>query len=155
MITVLLGTNPYSFERLIRQVDQIASNHSMQFYVQLGNTQLVPRFCEYDRFVERKILLQKIMESDVIVSHGGFGSIHDALVCKKPVVAVPRQPRFGESQDIQEELVRELEKDKKIIAVYDINQLYEKIQNAYAKHIDYDSRNSICNIINDFLKKML
>jgi UDP-N-acetylglucosamine transferase subunit ALG13 len=153
LITVLLGTNPYSFERLIREVDAIAREYELQFYVQLGNTQLIPQFCTYERFVNRTTLFSKIMESDLVITHGGFGSIHDALECRKPVVAVPRQPHLGESQDVQEELVRELEKDGKVVAVYDIDKLYDKIQYAYSNKLNYNSKNNINEIINNYLQK--
>jgi UDP-N-acetylglucosamine transferase subunit ALG13 len=152
LIAVLLGTNPYSFTRLVNQVDFIASESNMHFYVQLGNTKNNPKYCEYERFVDHKKLLNKIYKSELVVSHGGFGSIRDALMCKKPVVAVPRRPELGESQDFQEELVRELEASGRLIGVYDINQLYSKIQEACTKKFHYGSQNNICKIINTFLK---
>jgi UDP-N-acetylglucosamine transferase subunit ALG13 len=152
LIVVLLGTNPYSFTRLVNQVDHLASESKMHFYVQLGNTQTIPAYCEYERFVDHEKLLDKIYKSELVLSHGGFGSIRDALMCKKPVVAVPRQPELGESQDCQEELVRELESSGRIVGVYDINQLYSKIQEACTKKFHYNSKNYICKIINSFLK---
>jgi len=152
LIAVLLGTNPYSFTRLVNQIDGIASDSNIHFYVQLGNTRNIPTYCEYERFIEHEKLIDMLYNSEVVVSHGGFGSICDALMCKKPVVAVPRRPELGESQDFQEELVRELEASDRVIGVYDINQLYSKIQEACTRKFNYESKNNVSKIINAFLE---
>lgn len=67
-------------------------------------------------------------------------SIRDALWCNKPVVAVPRKPEFGESQDCQEELVRELEKKGMVTGVYDVKNLYLAIQQEKLKKLIIDMK---------------
>lgn len=154
LILVMLGTNPYSFTRLIDNIDYISHKYDIKFFIQLGNTEKIPKYCSYERFIEHKELKKKIFSSQLVVSHGGFGSIRDALWCNKPVVAVPRKPEFGESQDCQEELVRELEKKGMVTGVYDVKNLYLAIQQEKLKKVDYRHENKIPHIINNYIKKL-
>ena len=79
MIAVLLGTNPYSFEPLVMAVDAIAERGEEEFFVQLGNTPYEPRHCAFVRFIEKELLEEKIDAATLVITHGGFGSIRDAL----------------------------------------------------------------------------
>ena len=151
MITVMLGTNPYSFDRLVKPVDELCGKNGWNAFVQLGNTKYTPLNMKYANFVPRDVLMNYIRKSDVVICQGGFGSIRDALSCDKPVVAVPRRREFGESPDDQVEMVREMEKEGYVIAVYDINGLEEAISKAR----DFDPvkrpKSRIPQIINEFL----
>ena len=151
MIVVLLGTNPYSFERLVKAVDAIAEKGEEEFFVQLGNTPYEPRYCPFVRFIMKESLEAKIREATVVITHGGFGSIRDALAKRKPVIAVPRMEKFGECMDRQMELVSELEKAGRILAVYDVSALHKTIgeaKNFVGREI---TPNRIPQIIAEFL----
>lgn len=154
LISVLLGTNPYSFERLVNEIDRIALEKKIKFYIQLGNTKKIPQYCQYDRFIQRDLLINKIIKSDMVITHGGFGSIFDAIRCNKTVIAVPRKRELGESQDFQEEIVKKLECDGRVIGVYDIKKLYKTLKKAYLKQNTFKTNNNICEIINNFILKI-
>lgn len=130
MIVALLGTNPYSFDRLIRPLDELAGKNAWQGFVQLGHTVYEPVNLEYQRFVPKPELMSRIEAADVVVCQGGFGSIRDALRLGKSVVAVPRKPELGESPDEQEEMVRAMEAEGYLIGVYDIGDLEQAIAKA-------------------------
>ena len=130
MIVVLTGTGPDSFDRLVRPVDELAQYNGWDVFIQLGHTHFEPKHCQYERFVERDVLLRMIEEADLIITQGGYGSIRDALLFNKPIVAVPRDPTLHESPDYQDEIVRAMEQKGYLIGVYDITQLEIAIQKA-------------------------
>ena len=153
MILVLLGTNPYSFKRLVRAVDILARDKQENIFIQLGNTNYSPSYCKYKRFLEKEKLLDLIKKAELIITHGGFGSILDCLKEGKRVVAVPRCPEFKESVDRQVELVKQLESEGRLIGVYDIQKLPEAIKIAKATSFSTESPNNISGLIIDFIER--
>ncbi len=151
MILVLVGTNPYSFERLVSEVDRLAKAGVADFFVQLGNTPYEPAHCDFERFVDKDIILKKMAEADVIICHGGFGSIRDALATGKVPVVVPRLQEKNECNDYQVELVKELDSEGRIVAVYDIAGLEDAIGQAPLKDFVGGEGNRIPRIIQEFI----
>ncbi len=131
MIVVLTGTGPDSFERLIKPLDELAGLRKWEIFIQLGHTPFEPRWCEYERFIERSRLMKIIEEAELVITHGGFGSMRDALALGKSVLAIPRRFEFKEVQDDhQEELVDELERKGYVISVRDMSNLETAIEKA-------------------------
>ena len=153
MILTLVGTNPYSFERLVATIDHLAAEKQWEVFVQLGNTPYEPVNCVFERFVDKDIILKKMEEAEVIICHGGFGSIRDALATGKVPVVVPRMPEKSECNDYQVELVKELEEEGRIIAVYDINDLAAAIEKAPHTRYVGGEGNRIPGIIQNFIDK--
>lgn len=151
MIVVLTGTNPYSFDRLVRVVDELAESRGWDVFVQLGNTAYEPRHCSWERFMKQEALFSIMAKADLIVSQGGFGSIRDGLAMGKKVVAVPRRPDLGESMDHQSGLVRTLEQNGHVLAVYDIDDLESVIDNAGGFTPKAPEPSRIPAIIRDYL----
>ena len=123
MILVLVGTNPYSFNRLVKAVDGYARANNEKVFIQIGHTKYEPKYSEYAPFLEKSQLIEKIKEAEFVITQGGFGGISDCLSLGKTVIAVPRKPAMGESPDDQEEIVRALEQESRLIGVYDIAEL--------------------------------
>jgi len=94
--------------------------------------------CHSNRYCKNiawKVLKQKvaiqIQKSKIIITHGGVGTIMTALKHGKKVIVVPRYKKFGEiADDHQLDITQELEKRRKIIAVYKIDNLSEAIRKA-------------------------
>jgi UDP-N-acetylglucosamine transferase subunit ALG13 len=152
MILVLVGTNPYSFDRMVRAVDEHARNSGEEIFVQLGNTDYVPQNAQYKRFLEKEEIFKKIEEADLIITQGGFGSIADCLKAGKKIVAVPRKPELKEAPDKQEELVRELERLGRLVGVYEIDTLPEAIKKARLTDFQQSGKQKISSIINTFIQ---
>lgn len=153
VILVLVGTNRYSFSRLVKAIDRYAKDTGEEIFIQLGHTDYIPEKAAYERFLDRAHIEEKIGQADVIVTQGGFGSIADCLIAGKRIVAVPRKPELNEAPDRQEELVRELEKLGCVIAVYDIEDLPSAINRAREMRPAASSSHRIPAIINDFIRK--
>lgn len=131
MIVVLTGTGPDTFERLIKPLDELARLRQWQIFIQLGHTSFEPQWCKYERFIERPRLMKIIEEAELVITHGGFGSMRDSLALGKSVVAIPRRFDFNEVQDDhQEELVNELERKGFVIGVRDMGDLEGAIERA-------------------------
>ena len=152
LIVVLTGTGPDTFERLIRPLDELTGRHGWEVFVQLGHTPFEPQWCKYERFVERSGLIKIVENAELVITHGGFGSMRDALALGKPVVAVPRRVDFNEVQDDhQEELVSELERGGLVIGVRDMIDLEGAIEKARTFLPGTVPKSRIPDLISEFL----
>lgn len=153
LILALLGTNPYNFSRLAEAVDRYAGESGEEIFIQLGHTDYLPQHAKYERFLNKDDLLKKVNEADIVITQGGFGSIADCLRENKKVVAVPRKPALKEAPDDQEELVRELEKLGRLLAVYEIEKLPETVEKAKAFEPQRYGKHKIGILINQFIQE--
>jgi UDP-N-acetylglucosamine transferase subunit ALG13 len=123
LILATVGNTEQGFDRLMRAVEEMISsvpNHE-DVFIQYGNSRVVPSNCRAVAFVSRDEFDQLILQASLVITHGGAGSIGKCLLSGKRPVVVPRRKAFGEHvNDHQLELVRELESQGRIYAVYDI-----------------------------------
>lgn len=87
MIFVTVGTT-LPFDDLIKTIDNLAGNKTIQEPVicQIGNGSYIPQHCEYFRFTPS--LDEHIDKADIVVCHGGTGSVLGAIAKGKKFVAV-------------------------------------------------------------------
>ncbi len=97
MIFVTYGTQPHNFEYLTYLVNHIDSKYHVvvQFgesinHLKREETLAFDYSPEYGSYVEA---------SDIIITHGGVGSIMNALSKEKKVIVVPRLAEFEEHVD--------------------------------------------------------
>jgi len=152
LITVLVGTNPYNFNRLVQFMDDYAKATGEEIFIQLGHTEYHPSFSRYERFLSKNELIEKVRQAEIVITQGGFGSIADCLIEGKKVIAVPRKPELNEAPDRQEELVRELEKQGRIIGVYEIENLPAAIELARNSNFEKGNAHRIPSLIREFIK---
>lgn len=152
MIFVTVGTPKYDFSRLVKAVDELQTKEKI--VVQLGYTKYVPKNCEWFRFTTPEKIEQLVKQCRVHISHGGIGSIMMPLEYVKPVVAVPRMKKFDEHvNDHQMQIVKEMEKQKKVIAVYDIGKLQAALEKAGKMKVVHKKKGTrIISIIGKFLE---
>jgi len=152
VILVLLGTNPYPFTRLARQIDELAGRLNLDVFIQTGTTPYKPVHCESKAFLTYDEIKLKIEACELLVVQGGAGSIGDGLKAKKAVVAVPRYPNLGECPDDQEELVQALDRAGCVIGVYDVADLGAAIDRSHSFVPARLPENRIPQIIKNFLQ---
>lgn len=101
MILVILGTEQFPFERLVRKMDEIAGQMLFEdeVYVQLGSCQYEPRNCAWKRYIDFGEMVDKIRAAGVVISHAGAGTTLLCLHLGKRPILVPRQKKFGEHVD--------------------------------------------------------
>jgi UDP-N-acetylglucosamine transferase subunit ALG13/SAM-dependent methyltransferase len=94
MILVTTGTHEGQFDRLVRKVDEIASEIEEKIIIQIGYGKYIPKNAEFFRFKPTLNLLYK--EARLIITQSATSLIEVALKYKKPVITVPRQVRYKE-----------------------------------------------------------
>lgn len=100
MIFVSVGTQKFQMDRLMREVERLASiMPEEKFVVQYGNSTYIPNNCEVHQFMDRDQFSKYIYESDILILHGGVGTIMQGIHCHKPIIVVPRLKEFGEHVD--------------------------------------------------------
>jgi UDP-N-acetylglucosamine--N-acetylmuramyl-(pentapeptide) pyrophosphoryl-undecaprenol N-acetylglucosamine transferase len=122
MILVTVGTLP--FTRLIRKMDEIAAQIEEEVIMQIGKDCYVPENADYFTFRGYVEMQELCKRARLVVCHGGVGSIVTAIEGGAAVVAVPRSKEHGEAvDDHQQEIVRLLAEEGKIIAASDVDEL--------------------------------
>jgi uncharacterized protein (TIGR00661 family) len=154
LIFVTVGNRPEGFERLLKKIDECAKNGVIcDVFVQTGYSNYNPTYCSHTKFVGFNEFQHLVEKSDIIITHGGAGSILTALSFKKPIITVPRLGKYGEIiNDHQLQLIGILEREGKIIAVYDIEDLEKAIEKAKSFRPEKANRGSnITELIESYL----
>ena len=132
MIFVTVGTHEQPFDRLMKEIDRIASTTEEEVIVQYGYSTYIPSNCKSSQMISSQDMERYTKEARIIITHGGPGSILLALMNEKRPIVLPRQKKFGEHvNDHQVDFTKHLEKEGTIIPIYDIETL-EKAINEYS-----------------------
>ena len=144
--------HPTGFERLVKEMDRIAGKIDEEVIMQIGGTKYAPHNTKHFSFAtegELKILCRK---ARIVVTHGGVGTVLDALQERSTVVVVPRLKKYGEViDDHQLVFVQELEKQDKISAVYDVERLEEVLSKANLKPTDLAKDKRLVNALKKYI----
>jgi len=156
MIFLIIGTQKFQFNRLLKQVDGLVKNGLIDAPViaQTGNSDYTPRHYSYSRFYDKNEFEKYVEEAEMIITHSGVGAIMTAVKRKKKIVVVPRLRKYGEHvDDHQREIARAFEKKGYVVRCEENDALDEIIIKCrdfvppgYLEH-----SNEIVKIINDFL----
>lgn len=156
MIFVIVGSQKFPFERLIREMDRLVEKGVIndEVVAQIGVSAYEPKHMNWYRFMDKDNFDQHIENCSLLVTHAGEGSIMTGLLKKRKVIAVPRYEKLGEHvSDHQLEIARALEKQNCIINVEDITHLEHIIAHLDEYKLDeYESgRETILKTICDFI----
>ncbi|MFC5281967.1 PssE/Cps14G family polysaccharide biosynthesis glycosyltransferase [Pedobacter alpinus] len=101
MILVLLGTFKIEFSRPILAIENAIKSWeiSEEIIVQAGHTAFKSDFMTIRAFIEPKELDNLYERAEIIVTHGGVGSILRGFRMKKKIIAIPRLHKFKEHVD--------------------------------------------------------
>ncbi len=157
MILVLLGTQDNSFHRLLEKIQELIDKKVIKekVIVQAGRTKFESKDMEIFSLVPQDKLKEMMEKSDLVITHGGVGSIVMALKMGKKVIAVPRLSEFGEHvNDHQIQIVDSFNKQGFLIGVTELDDLEEAIEKAKKfepKKFVSQTENMI-NLIEDFIE---
>jgi len=157
LIFVTVGTHTEGFNRLLKEVDNLVGTEKIKEKVvmQIGNSTYKPRNAVWFRFVDLEKLSVLYKKSRIVITHGGAGSILNGLSNNKTVIVVPRLKKYNEvTNDHQLDLVKKLEMENKIIAVYSVKDLRDAIKKTWKIKKLNNTKNEICKEIERFLSKM-
>ena len=126
MILVTLGTQDKSFERLLKAIDKEIEKGNIKdkVIVQAGYTKYESPNMEIFDLIPNDEFDKLVSEADLIITHGGVGSILSAIKNNKIVIAAPRLKKYKEhTNDHQKEIIEEFVKDGYILGLNDFNKL--------------------------------
>ena len=153
MIFVTVGTHEQGMDRLFIQLDKlIESGHiKEEIFAQIGYANYIPKNYKYKKMIGYDEMDEYVRKSDIVITHGGPGSIFHPLQYNKIPIVVPRNPEFNEHVDNHQILfTKRLDENSKIIGIYDIETLNNSISN-------YKELSKKCNSYssskNEFIKK--
>ena len=133
MILVTLGTQDKSFERLLKAIDKQIDNKKIKekVVVQAGYTKYKSNNMEIFDYCSPEELDKLMKKADLVITHGGVGSILGALKYNKPIIAAARLEKYKEhTNDHQLQIIGEFAKNGHIIELKDFDKLDEKIKEA-------------------------
>ena len=131
MIFVTLGTQDKSFKRLLKAVDKAIEEKYIKdkVIVQAGYTKYESDRMEIFDLCGPRKFNQYMKDADIVITHGGVGSILSALKQDKKVIAMARLARYKEhTNDHQKEIVREFSKEGYILELKDSSELREVLK---------------------------
>lgn len=158
MIFVCLGTNDKSFSRLLEEIDRQINlgNIKEDVVVQAGCTSFSSCNMKIVDLMSMDEFLENINKCDLLICHGGVGTILDGLKHDKKIISFPRLSEYGEHvNDHQIEIIDEFFQCGYILTgeVSDLDKLLLDIKSFIPKK--YKSNNYKFNkIIRDYIDSL-
>ncbi len=126
MIFVTTGTHEDAFDRLVQAMDGLKREGliAQDVFIQTGYSAYKPEFCAYRDFLPFAEMMARMTEAEMVITHGGTGSIMLVLYHHKIPIVVPRQRKYHEHIDDHQVLFcQTMVKKGKILAAYETEQL--------------------------------
>lgn len=97
MILVTLGTQKQPFTRLLDIIE--SSNINDEIIVQAGHTKYESKKMKILDFISYEEMEKLVDKANIIITHGGTGSIVGPLKKEKKIIAMPRLSKYLEHVD--------------------------------------------------------
>ena len=156
MILVVLGTQDKQFPRLLKAVDQaiLSGFINERVIVQAGQTNYQSSNMEIFDFLPAPEFDKLMDEADLIITHGGAGTILSAIKKGKKIIAAPRLSKYMEHHnDHQKQIISEFSKDGYILPLYDFSKLGKLISKSkyfHPKKFESNTKN-MDNLIENYI----
>ncbi len=160
MILVLLGTQNNDFHRLLDEIEKNIKLGNIQdeVVVQAGFTKYKSNKMKIFKMIPKENLEKLINKADLIITHGGVGSIEMSLEKNKKVIAVPRLKKYKEHvNNHQVEIEKEFDKNGWLIGIDNVSELGEALKKSkefLPNRYENRRREKIINIVKTFIDKI-
>ena len=157
MILVLLGTQNNSFHRLLEEIERLIQKQVIkeEVIVQAGYTKYTSDNMKILDFIAKEELEKLQNKADLIITHGGVGSILLSITKDKKVIAIPRLHRYEEHvNDHQKEIVKLFNQKGYIIGVQEVEELeqaMQKVENFKPRKYELNNEKML-KIIEEFIE---
>ena len=159
MILVLLGTQNNSFHRLLEEIDKLIEKRVIdeKVIVQAGYTKYESKNMQIFDLITQEELEKYQEKADLIITHGGVGSIISSLKKGKKVIACPRLHEYQEHvNDHQKQIIEYFDEKGYIYGINNLSELEEAVLNIkdfkVKSYNDEDFGNTkMLKIITDFI----
>ena len=156
MIFITLGSQKFQFNRLLKKVDNLIETGVIreETFAQIGYSDYIPCNFKYKKFLDHKEFSDMIHKADIVITHGGSGSIVGAVKSRKKTIAVPRKAQYNEHvDDHQIQIIQQFTRQNLICACEDCEQLEAALD--MVRKTEYESYQSntedIINSIRNFI----
>lgn len=132
MILVLLGTQNNNFKRLLLEISNCINNGIIKdsVIVQAGYTAFKSSNMKIFDFISKDKMDSLISSADLIITHGGVGSILQGIKSGKKIIAVPRLKEYGEHvNNHQVQIIENFNNNGYIKGIFEIEDLGNAIKN--------------------------
>lgn len=157
MILIMLGTQNNSFHRLLEEVQRCIDNKIIQdeVVVQAGSTKFKSKDMKIFKLVSSQKLDKYMEDADLIITHGGVGSIVSCIKKGKKVIAVPRYRKYGEHvNDHQLQIIQTFDSQGFIKGIKAVEELEEALKEIpeFKPEKFVSNTNKIISIIDEFIE---
>ena len=131
MIFVTVGTHDKPFKRLLVEIQRLIDKGIIKdkVIVQAGSTKFESKDMTILDLIPMDEFNKYISECDLLITHGGVGSITDALKKNKKVIAVPRMVEYNEVvNDHQMQIIENFSKVGYIIGTRDVSEIEDALK---------------------------
>lgn len=158
MIFVTLGTQDKSFTRLLDAIENKIKTGKItdEVIVQAGTTKYKSKYMKIYKLLSIKKFEGYINSCDLLITHGGVGSILGGLKLHKKVIAAARLKKYDEHEsDHQIEIVDEFSKLNYILKLDNFDEIDKVILKARNKKFkEYKSNNEkFVKLISDIIEE--
>ena len=155
-IFVTVGTQKFQFNRLMKMIDEVSKTlgSSFEFVVQYGySTYKFTEITAYD-FLNQSDFDSLLKDCDILITHGGVGSIHKGLKYNKKVIVVPRLQEYKEHVDSHQlDITNKYSDLGVVIKANNVEELKKAIcSDNVSGSLTFTGNNQICNYIERYIR---
>lgn len=157
MILVVLGTQDKEFKRLLEAVDREIEKGTIKekVVVQAGQTKYESKNMEILDLVSAPEFDKLLDKADLIITHGGAGTILSAIKKGKKIIAAARLAKYKEHHnDHQKQIIKEFADQGYLLELRDFNKLdklIEKSKSFKPKKFESNTNNMI-KLLEDYIE---
>lgn len=156
MILVVLGTFELPFTRMLEEVERLKKQGEItdEIVVQVGHTPFKSDVMELRPFMSYEDMEKLYDQADLVITHGGTGSIITGVKKSKKVIAIARLQKYGEhNDDHQIEIVEQFTNTGHILNWKEGQPLLDVLNEveAFEPTPFQSGRERILNILEDFI----
>ena len=156
MILVLLGTQNNSFTRLLEAIQNCIDKKIItdEVIVQAGFTKFESNDMKILDLIDKEELAKLQDRADLIITHGGVGSIISSIKKNKKVIVVPRLKKYDEHvNNHQLQIARRFEQEgyvKYVINLKNLEKVMKSMESFVPRKYESDESN-VLNIIENYI----
>ncbi len=128
MILVSLGTQDKSFVRLLKMLEEalVSCHITDKVVVQAGFTKYQSERMQVIDYLDMKQFEELLGKCDLLLCHGGVGTMLSAMKLNKKIIASPRLAQFHEHHnDHQREVINSFKEKGYILACENVEELVQ------------------------------
>ena len=156
-IFLSVGTQKFPFDRMIILVDDLYDViPDIEVFGQIGTSTIHPKHFNYSDYLESDAFEERIRWSDIVLTHGGVGTIIKSLNHGKRIIVIPRLEKYGEHvDDHQVQIAHSFEEMNYIVTYKENDSLHDLIIQAMSMEFSgyKTNRAHVIDVINSYVRK--